>query len=402
MSPSSPDLRSPSPARGEGSNVPSPLRGGGLGRGGKGRKTLATLFTLLCALFLWLGISWKLFLDTPIIPAGTSLIYDFTPGSSIRTLAADLHAKGLLAHPHFLMALAYYKGTARKLRAGEYLFIAETKPEALLDQIAMGRVVDHRFTIVEGWTYKQLLAALRADHELVHTLTTTTTAEILQKLGLSLQHPNLEGLFLPATYYFNKGMTDLDVLKLAYQKMEKKLTAAWQQRAPNLLYQSPYEALIAASLVEKETAQPNERPIVAGVIMRRLQTRMPLQIDATLIYGLGDSYAGRLNLAALHQDTPYNTYLHKGLPPTPIAMPSLGAIEAALHPDASQILYFVAKGDGTHQFSVTLQQQNQAVILYQIGKSLPEVGRKIKTTKPASCSWYFYKDTFLQNLCLLL
>jgi UPF0755 protein len=350
-------------------------------------------FAILFGALFGIGAAYKTFIATPLIAANQPLDYVLKPGSSVKTLADDLHVRGILAHPNFLIGLAYLKGSAHKLKAGEYLFAPGITPAQLLDQIVTGKVIYHRFTLVEGWTFKQVIAALNNDPAITHTLNSVGDADILNKLGMPPRNP--EGLFLPATYHFSLGMSDAALLKMAYQKMTKTLTKEWQQRAANLPYQTSYEALIVASLIEKETAQANERPIVAGVILRRLKNNMPLQIDSTLIYGLGSNYTGKLNRAALAQDTPYNTYLHGGLPPTPIAMPSLPSIHAALHPDNSNFLYFVAKGDGTHQFSANLPAQNQAVNTYQIAVHLPTIGKRLNTRM---CIRPWYASETLQNL----
>jgi UPF0755 protein len=247
--------------------------------------------------------------------------------------------------------------------------------------------------LIEGWTFKQFLAALNHEQHITHILNTTNPTEVMNKLGVPPRNP--EGLFLPDTYLYTLGTTDVAILKMAYKRMSDELTTAWQQRAPGLSYQTPYEALIVASLIEKETGQATERPIVAGVILRRLQNKMPLQIDSTLIYGLGDEYTGRLDRNALQQDTLYNTYLHRGLPPTPISMPGKQSLQAALHPDNSNVLYFVAKGNGTHQFSDTLQAQSQAVNAYQIKMQFPKIGKRMNNHV---CVRPWYLSSVLQSL----
>ncbi len=356
----------------------------------------ALLFSLvvLLGLLLAFAFAWKTFLQTPIIPTNQPpLDYVLKPGSSVITLSYDLQKRGLLEHPSFLILYACGKGAAKKLKAGEYIFMPGIKPAQLLDQMAAGKVVYHRFTLVEGWTFKQFLAALNRDPSITHILNTTDPNVIMNQLGVPPRNP--EGLFLPDTYLYTLGTTDVAILKMAYRRMSHELAATWQQRAAGLSYQAPYDALIVASLVEKETSKADERPIVAGVILRRLQNNMPLQIDSTLIYGLGDNYTGRLNRNALQQDTLYNTYLHRGLPPTPIAMPGLQSLQAALHPDHSNILYFVAKGNGTHEFSDTLQAQSQAVTAYQIKMQLPKIGKRLNTRV---CAQHWYLSNLLQNL----
>jgi len=348
---------------------------------------------VLLGIGFWFGTAWKTFLTTAVVSSNQPLHYILKPGSSIRTLASDLQDKSVLDNTNFFILLAYLKNTTQKLKAGEYLFLPGTTPGQLLDQIVAGKVILHRFVFIEGWTFKQLLNAINNDPHLIHTFYGLNSIAVVDKLDLPLRNP--EGLFLPATYYFTLGTTDVGLLQTAYQKMADALAKLWQQRANNLPYQTPYEALIAASMIEKETAQARERPVIAGVLVRRLKSNMLLQIDSTLIYGLGENYPGKLNRTALAQDTLYNTYLHHGLPPTPIAMPGLASIQAALHPDKTTLLYFVAKGDGTHQFSTTLQAQNQAVTRFQIKTNFPKIGKRLYTHL---CAHPWYLSRKLQNL----
>lgn len=333
------------------------------------------------------------FLDTPLIPAGKNIDYVLKPGSSIKLLANDFYNLGLLSQPNFLIWLGYSKGVAKHLKAGEYLFVAGTKPGALLDQIASGKVIFHRFTLVEGWNFAQVMNVLNKNELLVHDLAHLNSEAAMNALGLPLNSP--EGWFFPATYPFTKDTTDIQILKKAYQMMSHFLAKEWQGRALNLPYKTAYQALIAASLIEKETAQSAERPLISGVIINRLHKNMPLQIDSTVIYGLGSAYTGRITRQDLLKDTPYNTYVHYGLPPTPIAMPSKQSIHAALHPLLSNNLYFVSKENGTHVFSSTLQQQNQAVNNYQIAIQFPKVGKKYNTK---SCIYLWYLSPVLQQL----
>lgn len=341
---------------------------------------------------LWFIVAWKTFLTTPLIPPHQSVDYVLKPGATIKTLAFDLQQQHLTTHPDFLILLAYAKGITKNLKAGEYLFTPGATPSLVLQQIAAGKVILRRFTLIEGWTFKQLLNAINNNPYLTHTINTMATAQIIAALGLPPENP--EGLFLPATYHFTKGLSDIALLHILNQSMSKQLALAWQQRATDLPYRTPYEALTAASLIEKETAQPAERPIIAGVLIRRMQKNMPLQIDSTLIYGLGANYDGKLNRNSLAEDTLYNTYLHRGLPPTPIAMPSLQAIQAVLHPDHSDALYFVAKGNGTHQFSATLPAQNSAVTAYQIDIHFPKIGKRLYNR---DCTPLWYLSVTLQN-----
>lgn len=318
---------------------------------------------------------FKQFLENPLIKADAKPVtYILKPGSSVQVLAKELNQIGVLQHPGYLVTLAYAKGITTQLKAGEYLFEPNIKPLQLLEQIAAGKVVYHSFTIVEGWTIKQVMSALQQQSLLNHVLHGLTPTEIAIKL--KSPYANLEGLLYPATYYFTLGTRDNALLEKAYIMMQTKLNQAWQKREQNLPFKTSYEALIAASLVEKETSVATERPHVAGVIIKRLVLGMPLQIDSTVIYGLGTAYSGKLTKADLQQDSPYNTYTRKGLPPTPIGMPSEQSIQAVLHPMVNGDLYFVAKGDGTHYFSVDLKAHNQAVKTYQLAMELPKIGKR--------------------------
>lgn len=350
------------------------------------RLTLVGLVILVVAFFLTYFVAhYHRFLETPLNSTQTIHIV-FEPGSSVHHLVADLQKQGAMSHPRFFLMLAYVKGATNKLKTGEYQFDPGTTPGQLLDQMLAGKAIFHRFTIVEGWTFQQLISALNNLPTVKHQLNHVSPEQILANLGLPAENP--EGLFYPATYYFSAGVNESDLLKWSYQLMEKKLQAAWKDRAADLPYRTAYQALIAASLVEKETAIAKERSMIAGVIVRRLQAEIPLQIDASIIYGLGAHYTGKLTIEDLRKDTPYNTYTRRGLPPTPIANPGLASIVAALHPDHSQNLYFVAKGDGTHQFSAHLAEHNWAVQRYQLDQRYPYV----KKRRSCQSLWYLSKS----------
>ncbi|HET7923008.1 MAG TPA: endolytic transglycosylase MltG [Gammaproteobacteria bacterium] len=302
----------------------------------------------------------------PLLTGTQAVVIRIAPGQPLRAIARHLAERGVLAHPLNLVLLARLRGQSSAVRAGEYRIQPGTTVAQLLDQLASGQVLLHSLTLVDGWTFKQVLDAVERDPDLMHTLTGLKPAQVMARLGHPNEHP--EGRFFPDTYSFAHGTTDVAFLERAYRSMQQKLAAAWQQRAQNLPYQSAYEALIMASVIEKETGRPDERARIAGVFVRRLQKDMKLQSDPTVIYGLGDSYTGNITLHDLRADTPYNSYTRHGLPPTPICMPPLAAIEAALHPAAGDALYFVARGDGTHQFSATLAEQNAAVRKYQLAR----------------------------------
>ncbi len=324
--------------------------------------TIAILFVLLLNFFI-IGVNqFRYFIHRPIIPIQQSLAFTLKPGHNISALANTLHKKSWLNHPRLLNFYVRLRGLDTQLQAGEYFFQGGISPRKMINKIIAGDVVKHHFTIVEGWNAQQLLTALRANPDLKHVLNKLTIKQISQKLKLKQANP--EGFFYPDTYQFIKGFSDEELLKLAYNKQQKLLQQFWQSRSKYSHYKNPYQALVAASLIEKETAKQQERSIIAGIILNRLKKGMRLQIDPTVIYGLGDRYKGKLTRRLLKIRTPYNTYVHRGLPPTPIAIPSVDSLQAALHPKITPYLYFVAKGDGSHVFSTTLVQQQHAIKKY--------------------------------------
>ncbi|CAN5312371.1 endolytic transglycosylase MltG [soil metagenome] len=337
------------------------------------RKTLSKKYLIATIIALLLIIAatikgiydWRRFINTPLIPAALYVDYQFYPKHTIKDLAKDLHALGYLNEPYKLIWLAHLYGFNKKLRTGEYRFNGGTKPLELLEKIISGKVLMRSFVIIEGWNFQQVLTALKHAPQLSQQISALSTPQIMNKIARVNIHP--EGLFFPATYRYTWGDSDVGLLKWSYRLMQRRLNKEWQGRAHNLPYTSAYEALIAASLIEKETALSNERPLIAAVIINRLAKNMPLQIDPTIIYGLGLNYNGKLHKADLQSNTLYNTYLNKGLPPTPIAIPSLDSIHAALHPAKTDVLYFVAKakGEAGHQFSQTYQQHERAVVEYK-------------------------------------
>lgn len=314
----------------------------------------------------WILIDFQQFLRDPVAPLEAARTYTVAPGAGLIAVARDLERQGLIRHPRYLLWYARWRGVADDIKAGEYLIAPETTPPQFLDKLSRGDVIQYSLTIPEGWTFAQLMAAVNRHEKLVHTLADRDAAEIMAALGLPGQHP--EGRFFPDTYYFAAGTTDVAFLRRAHQAMEERLAAEWADRAPGLPYKTPYEALILASIIEKETAVPEERRRIAGVFVRRLQRGMRLQTDPTVIYGLGEDYDGNLRRRDLRTDSPYNTYLRRGLPPTPIALPGAAALHAALHPEPGDALYFVARGDGTHHFSATVAEHNAAVKSYQLDR----------------------------------
>ncbi len=327
-------------------------------------RLLGILVLLASFAAAWAMMEYRRFIDTPLSLPQEGGLVTVAQGSSLATLSRQLAEQGYLDDPLYLRLLARWDGTASRIQAGEYRIPAGTRPRELLALLVAGRVTSYSLTLVEGWTFKQVMAAIRANDALKQTLQGLTPEQIMERLGHPGEHP--EGRFLPDTYQFPRGTTDLAFLARAYRAMERLLAREWEGRAPDLPLKSPYEALILASIVEKETGLAEERPAIAGVFVRRLRKGMKLQTDPTVIYGMGDAYQGNIRRSDLRRDTPYNTYVHRGLPPTPICMPGADAIRAVLHPAEGKALYFVAKGDGSHVFSNTLREHNRAVRKYQL------------------------------------
>ena len=291
-------------------------------------------------------------------------IFLIKSGSNIKSIAQDLSMRKIINDPWLFILLARVKGVETRVRAGEYEIKTEMTPEELLEKFTQGSAIQYSFTVIEGWSFRQMLAAIADDPVIEYTLGDKSDEEIMDLLGYPGEHP--EGLFFPDTYRFPKGTSDVDFLRRAYQVMQKHLVREWNQRDSGLPLQSSYDALILASIIEKETGAGFERPLIGGVFIQRLKKNMRLQTDPTIIYGLGENFDGDIRFRDLKKDTPYNTYLHAGLTPTPIALPGLDAIRAALHPAKTEALYFVSKGDGTHHFSATLEEHNAAVKRYQL------------------------------------
>ncbi|HUL83613.1 MAG TPA: endolytic transglycosylase MltG [Gammaproteobacteria bacterium] len=305
------------------------------------------------ATFAWRALHAEL----PLPPDGAWL--EVASGTPLRRVTADLAQRGLLDHPVLLDVYARLRGDATRIRAGEYQLGRGLTPLSLVDKLVSGQVFQHQLTIVEGWRFVELLNAVRAQDAI--RAGTQTGAEIMAELGEPGVHP--EGQFFPDTYFFPRGTTDIELLKTAHQALLEHLAKAWDARRPDVQLRSPYDALILASIIEKETALPTERRLISGVFQQRLRRNMRLQTDPTVIYGLGDAYDGNLRRQDLERDTPYNTYTRAGLPPTPIALPGNASLEAATDPDDTGALYFVAtgRGDGSHSFSATLEEHERAV-----------------------------------------
>jgi UPF0755 protein len=304
------------------------------------------------------------YLDTPLFVPETGIVFEIPAGAPFAAVAQRLEEQGLLQHANVLQLYARVQGQAQKVHAGEYLIDPGTTARSLLDKFTSGAVVLHAFTIVEGWNHRELLAALKAVPAIESSLVEADWPELLAEFGAGTDSP--EGLFLPETYRFPRGTRDRELLAQAYRLMQSTLAEEWAARSEDTPLETPYEALILASIIEKETARDDERDRIAGVFVRRLERNMRLQTDPTVIYGLGAGFDGNLTRRDLQSDTPYNTYTRAGLPPTPIAMPGRAAIHAALHPAVGDALYFVAtgQGDGSHQFSATVEEHQRAVAEY--------------------------------------
>ena len=291
-------------------------------------------------------------------------LFEVAPGSSFRTIALRMQDDGLVNRALWLRIWARWHGEARDIKAGEYEITPGASPLDALHQMVAGRVKLWPVQFIEGWTFRDLRKTLDDNPHLDHITRDLSADSIMAALGHSGEHP--EGRFFPDTYMVERGRSDLAVLQQAYDRMASVLAQEWANREPDLPYKGPYQALIMASIVEKETGLPSERAQIAGVFVRRLVKGMRLQTDPTVIYGLGKDYNGNLTRHDLDADDPYNTYRRTGLPPTPIAMPGREAVHAALHPAPGKALYFVARGDGSHQFSDTFAEHEKAVRKYQI------------------------------------
>lgn len=320
---------------------------------------------LLLALAALLGVGWALqqwTLDRPL-PLVASKAFEIRQGEGFQQVLRRLAAEGIVGNPFWLAWQVRMAGLGNRLRYGEYEIPPGATPRQLLDMLSAGTVRQHAVTLVEGWTFAEVMDALNRHPDLAPVAMGRSPEEIMALLGAPRRSP--EGRFFPDTYFVTRGTSDLDVLRRAHGRTEKVLRQEWDGRADGLPYVTPDDALVMASIVEKETARADERRRVAGVFTRRLQKGMKLQTDPTVIYGMGALYQGNIKRDDLRRDTPYNTYTRSGLPPTPIAMPSLASLHAALHPDDGASLYFVGRGDGSHVFSDTLAEHNRAVRQYQ-------------------------------------
>ncbi|WP_415035337.1 endolytic transglycosylase MltG [Azonexus sp.] len=331
-------------------------------------RLLLVLF-LLVALASGLFYAWAtqtLLPSSSGAPAATRPAIEFRipPGSGLRAIVQIVNAAGVPLNASLFAVLARVQGQGGALKAGSYVLAADETAQTLLQKLVGGKVSLVSVVLVEGWTFRQFRARLDAQTTLQHDSQGLSEADIAQKLGLT----SLEGRFLPDTYLFDTGSSDFDILRRAQHAMDRALASAWQARAAGLPYKNAEEALIMASIIEKETGRAEDRTQVAAVFVNRLRIGMRLQTDPSVIYGLGENFDGNLRKIHLQTDTPYNTYTRAGLPPTPIAMPGLAALQAAFAPAQTPALYFVARGDGSSHFSRTLEEHNRAVNRYQRGR----------------------------------
>jgi UPF0755 protein len=321
------------------------------------------LFSLIGALLLGAWLTYYAISPLKLQPSSQEIVIQ--PNSSLTSIANQLVQQGVLREPWRFILLAELLKKASFLQAGSYTLNKNISPYQLLLSLNHGKTTQGSATFIEGRTFAQMREKLAINDAVKQTIANLSDAEILKLIGS--EYRVAEGLFFPDTYYFNRNTTDIVLLRHSYEAMQSKLSHAWENREDNLPYENSYQALIMASIIEKETGKASERPMIAGVFINRLRIGMRLQTDPTVIYGIGAKYDGNIRKKDLMTDTPYNTYTRDGLPPSPIAMPGMASIEAALHPVKTKALYFVGKGDGSHVFSNSLEEHNRAVVHYQLG-----------------------------------
>ena len=322
----------------------------------------AVIVVLALGALAWFWQDMENSLRTPLA-LSAPLTLTVESGMTIGLIGERLAVQGILETPHYLEIEARRNGVSRRIKRGEYEITPGMNPRQLLAKIVAGEVIEYSITFIEGWRFRDIREALAGNPNLDRMLTGVSDEQVMERLGEPQRHP--EGLFFPDTYRFRAETSDLQVLRRARRRMQIMLSKRWQERVDGLPYESPYDALIMASIIEKETGLAAERADISGVFVRRLRARMRLQSDPTVIYGMGDEFDGNIRRGDLQTNTAYNTYVHRGLPPTPIAMPGDGAINAALNPAAGSAFYFVAKGDGSHHFSSSIEEHNRAVRQYQ-------------------------------------
>jgi UPF0755 protein len=325
-------------------------------------RKLSALIIALSIAIAWLSIYFKDYATHPLSGNSKDVQLIISPGMSFNAVTQKLIESGLIKEKFQWGVFGRLSGATNSIKAGEYSLTTALTPVELLNKLVKGETLQFTLTIIEGWTFKQMWQAVK-QHEKI-TQTVSSPEELLEKLDLNNLHP--EGRFYPDTYHFPSGTTDVEFFQRAFKYMLQVLDEEWSKRQKDLPLSSPEEALNLASIIEKETSVEEERTLVAAVFITRLKRGMRLQTDPTVIYGMGESFDGNIKRKDLKADTPYNTYLHKGLPPTPISLPSRSSIAAALMPAESEAVYFVAKGDGTHYFSETYDEHREAVIKYQL------------------------------------
>lgn len=324
------------------------------------RRAIVTVITLLLTLAIGIVAAWVGYMHYPVIQDDHGVRFVVREGASFRAVSNDLSKRHIILSPLILEPFGYIQ-KYRIFKAGEYNFPKGSTPLSILHQIHTGTgLVYYIFTIVPGWNFKQIREALQREEHIQQTIPPLTDTDVMLQIDQN-NKVSPEGQFYPDSYYYTGNYPDIKLLKRAYKAMRDKLSTAWLTRAADVPYKNIYEALIAASLIEKEARFDSDRAIISGVIVNRLHKNMLLQIDPSVIYGLGVRYDGKIHKKDLLEDTPFNTYVHKGLPPTPIAMPGLASINAAMHPEKNTYIYYVARMDGHHQFSQSLAQHNNAI-----------------------------------------
>jgi len=325
--------------------------------------SLCLFFSLVTGALIY--AEYQKFLETPL-KIEQPLVFTVDAGMTFTDLNKKLKSNQIIVNTRYLEFFARYSGLANKIKSGEYRLTSGIRPDELINIFVSGKAVQYSMTLLEGWNIDELFQAIHSNEILAKTIINYEADTLMRELG----YPELipEGLFFPDTYYFPRGTTDTVFLQRAYQRLKAILDEEWQLRDANLPYQNAYEALITASIIEKETGLASERATIAGVFVRRLKKNMKLQTDPTVIYAMGKQFNGNIRKKDLNIDSPYNTYRYKGLPPSPIALVGREAIHAALHPEDGKSYYFVAKGDGSHYFSESLKEHNRAVAKYQLKK----------------------------------
>lgn len=330
------------------------------------KQLLAAVLMIIVLLALRVAVFWSN-VEAPLVLQSAQVV-EVEQGATLTRILRRLEQQGILQGADDVLLFARLNDFGTRMQAGEYELVAGISARGLLELLASGKVIHHQISLIEGWTLQQALRAMQAHPAITATLPLQNEAALQTAFGTE-QYP--EGLFFPDTYNFTRGTSDFELLQRAQREMGQVLSTSWAGREVGLPYGSPYEALILASIVEKETGRREEQAQIAGVFVRRLRLDMRLQTDPSVIYGLGTDFDGNLTRAHLQQDTPWNTYTRAGLPATPIALPGLAAIQAVMHPEENDKLYFVARGDGSHYFSATLEEHNDAVRRYQLGEAAP-------------------------------